>query len=119
LRREIEDHRVRGSNGEATSGLSAKLQQLIFDADTVQPVCEIPDSLGVGEVGLPYPSLWLVPAYSPQLTLALHGELSLIIDRLGPDDDSCRRWWWFGSTSSRDQSSHCVDQLVEALPAPG
>src|SRR5512133_41155 len=119
LRSEVEDHGIRPSNNHTVPGLRAQLQQSVLDANPVQPVSEVTDSLSVGEVGLAYPPLRLVAAYPPQLAVQLHGELGLITDRLRPDDDACRRWRRLGGTSSHDQTSHSVDQLVQALAASG
>ena len=91
LRREVEDHRVLAADGDTIAGLRAQLQQSIFDPDPMQSVGKVADRLGVGEVGLAYPSLRLGTAYPPKLTFRLNGEPRLIIDRLGPDDDPRRR----------------------------
>ena len=72
---EVEDDRVRATDGDAVSGLRAKLQQLVLDADPVQPVGQIADRLGVAEVRLPDPALGLVALDPPELVLAPDGEL--------------------------------------------
>jgi hypothetical protein len=61
----VEDHRVSPSNGHAISGLGAKLEQPVFDADPIQPVGEIANGLCVREVGLTYPPFRFDSAYPP------------------------------------------------------
>ena len=62
---EVKDHRVRAADRDTIAGLRAKLEQPVFDSNPVQPVGEVANSLGVGEVGLLYPPLRLVAANAP------------------------------------------------------
>jgi hypothetical protein len=116
---EVKDHGVRAADRDTIAGQRAKLEQPVFDPNPIQPVGEIADGLGVGEVGLLHPPLRLASANPPQLSLTLDTELILAADRLRSDHDPGGRRRCGGITASLDQLSHGEDQLSQAVAASG
>ena len=62
---EVEHHRIVAPDGHRVPGPGTDLKELVLHAQTVQPIGEVADRLGIVEVGLPHPAFRLGATNAP------------------------------------------------------
>ena len=92
--------------------LGAELDQLVLDADPVEPVGQEAHGLLVAEVGLAHPALGLLAAHAPALGRLGDLELAAAVDAGGPDHDA-------GGLRDRALGAGLADDLAHGVDQGG